>query len=105
MKFNFQARTKTGEIQTGTIEAFSKEAAVEILKAHNLYVTILEEVAPPFYVKKIKFFQRISKKEIVYLFRQMAIMFKSEIPLVEILKTIAKQSQNSNLKEKILGLK
>lgn len=104
MKFNFQARTKTGEIQSGMVEASSKEAAINLLKAHDLYVTILEEAIPAFYAKEIKFFKRISKKDTVTLSRLMAIMFKSEIPLTVILETLAKQAANPTLKEKILDM-
>jgi type IV pilus assembly protein PilC len=104
MKFNYQARTKTGEIQTGVVEASSKEAAANLLRTYNLYITILEEASLPFYARRMKLFERISKKEIVAFSRQLAIMFKSEIPVVEMLQTLAKQTQNPNLKEKILDM-
>lgn len=104
MRFNYQARTKSGDIQSGTIEASTREAAFNLLKSYNLYLTALEEVAPPFYARKIRFFERISKKEIVVLSRQLAIMFKSEIPLIEILQTLAKQTGNPSLREKILDM-
>ena len=84
MKYNYQARTKKGVIQTGIIEASSREAAATLLRKHGLYVTILEEVAaPPLYVKKIKIFGRISRGDIVLFSRQLSIMFKSKVPLVE----------------------
>ncbi len=51
MKFNYQARTKAGEIQTGVVESSSKEAAINLLKSHQLYVTVLEEAIVPFYAK------------------------------------------------------
>ncbi|GAI50249.1 unnamed protein product [marine sediment metagenome] len=38
MKFNYQARTKEGETQTGTVEAGSREAAIETLQRHDLVV-------------------------------------------------------------------
>ncbi len=104
MKFNYQARTKTGEIQSGVVEASSREAAANVLRSHDLYVTFLEEILPPFYAKKIKIFDRVSKKEIVIFSRQLAIMFKSEIPLIEILNTLSKQTPNLGLKEKILDM-
>lgn len=104
MKFNYQARTKTGEIQSGIVEASSREAAVILLKSHNLYVTWLEKASTPLYAKKIKFFEKISKKEIVLFSRQLAIMSKSEIPLTEIFATLAKQTQNPVLEEKILDM-
>ena len=86
------------------VEASSKDAAINLLKSYQLFVTAVEEIAPPFYAKKIRLFQRISKKEIVAFSRQLAIMFKSEIPLIEILQTLAKQTENQALKEKILGM-
>lgn len=104
MKFSYQARTKTGEIQSGIVEASSREAAVNVLKIHGVYVTFLEEVSPHFYAKKIKIFERISRKEIVAFSRQLSIMFKSEIPLIETLNTLAKQAQNLSLREKILDM-
>jgi len=104
MKFNYQARSKTGEIQSGIVEASSREAAVNVLRSHDLYLTLLEEVSPPFYAKKIKIFDRVSRKEIVLFSRQLSIMFKSEIPLIEILSTLSKQTANLGLREKILNI-
>lgn len=104
MKYNYQARTKTGEIQSGLVEASSREAAVNVLKSAGLYVTFLRENYSPFYSKKLKLFKKITKKEIVAFSRQLSIMFKSEIPLAEILDTLAKQTTNEALKEKILEM-
>lgn len=104
MKLHYQARTKAGQIQSGVIEASSKEAAIDTLRAHNLYVTALREVRPPLYAREIRFGKGVSKKEIVALSRQLSIMFKSEIPLVEIFQTLAKQTKNSRLREKILEI-
>jgi len=106
MKFNYQARSKKGEAQTGTVEASSREAALALLQKHRLFVTFLEkaEEAQPFYVKKIKLFERISKKDIVNFSRQLSLMFKAKIPLVQALRSIAEQTKNPSFKEKILTL-
>jgi len=105
MKYNYQARTKTGEIQSGVIEASSKEAAISLLRKYGLYVTILEEATtPPLYAKRVKLFEKISRSDIVLFSRQLAIMFKSKIPLVEALRTLAAQARNLDLKERILDL-
>ena len=102
MKFNYQARTQKGDIQTGTIDAFSREAALVLLQKHKLFVTSLTEAEiKPFYAKKIKLFERISKKEIVAFSRQLSLMFRSRISLAESLRIIGKQTKNPNLKEKI----
>ncbi len=105
MKFNYQARIKGGEIKKGIIEASSKEAASSLLEKHNFFVTYLEEVeSAPFYAKRIKFFERVSRKEIVMFFRQLSIMFASHVPLVEALQTIANQTKNPDFKERILKI-
>jgi type IV pilus assembly protein PilC len=105
MKFNYQARAKEGTLQTGTVEAISREAALALLEKYGLFVTSLERTeATPVFFRKIKFFQRIPSGEIVSFSRQLAIMFKSRIPIVEIFYTLAKQTQNSLLKEKIIEI-
>jgi len=105
MKFNYQARTKKGEIQSGTIEASSREAAISLLQKYGLYVTVLEEAeVAPIYARRIKIFERISRKDLVLFSRQLSIMFGSEVPLVEALEVLANQIKNPNFKEKILKL-
>ena len=92
-------------MQSGVVEASSREAALLLLQRHNLFVTFLEKVAMrPFYVRKIKIFERISKKDIVNFSRQLALMFKSKIPLVQSLRSIAEQTKNPAFREKILAI-
>lgn len=104
MKFNYQARTDTGEKKIGTIEASSRESAFKILKDNGLYVTFIEDSKILFYEKKIKIFQTVKKKDIAIFSRQMAIMFKSKVPLVQAFKTLGEQTSNENFKEKILKM-
>lgn len=104
MRFNYQARTFSGEIQAGIIEASSREAAFDILKDHNLFIISLHEELIPVYAKKIRLFDRVPKKEIVYFSRQLAIMFKSKVPLMEIFQTIVKQTKNQALRDIILKI-
>ena len=105
MKFNYQARDKKGTVQSGIIEASSRETAAVLLQKHGLYVTILEQIdRVSFYSKHIKIFEGISLKDIVLFSRQLAIMFKSKVPLVESLLALSKETKNPELKEKILDL-
>ena len=106
MKFNYQARSKAGEAQTGTIEASSQEAALALLQKNRLFVTFLEKtgVSQPFYAKQIKLFQRVSKKDIVNFSRALSLMFKAKIPFVQSLRSIAEQTKSINFKEKIFAL-
>ena len=100
MQFNYQARTKEGEIQTGTVEAGSREAAIKTLQRHDLVVVYLEAVsAVPFYLRSLKFLQRIKSRDIVMLYRQLAILFEANTPLMDALKAIVEQAKNPYLKE------
>jgi len=104
MKFNYQARTKTGEIQTGVVEASSREAALLLLQKYGFYVTYLEEAKVPFYAKRVEIFQRISRRDIVLFSRQLSMMFSSRVSLVEALRSLASQTKNSVLRETILDI-
>ncbi|MBU2577543.1 type II secretion system F family protein, partial [Patescibacteria group bacterium] len=105
MKFNYQARTKKGEAQSGSVEASSREVAISLLQKYGLYVTILEEAeAPPIYAKRVKIFERTSAQDIVLFSRQLSILFKSKVSLVESLQTLAVQTKNLDFKEKIFKL-
>ncbi len=104
MKFNYRARTKNGEIQSGQVEASDREAAFDVLKSHGFYVTVLEELSVPIYAKRLALFQRANKKDIVLFSRQLSIMFKSNVPIIESFQTIAKQTRKQDFKEKILKI-
>ncbi|MDO8424534.1 MAG: type II secretion system F family protein, partial [bacterium] len=105
MKFNYQARTKKGEVRAGAIEASSREVAIGMLQKYGLYVTVLEEMREaPIYAKRVKFFERVSVRDVVLFSRQLSIMFNSKVSLVESLRTLANQTKNPEFKEKILKI-
>lgn len=101
MKFNYQAQSKDNQTQTGNLEASSKEEAISILEKHGLYITSLKEENSSIYNKQINLFERISKKDVVLFSRQISIMFKAGVPIVESLRSIAKQTKKSKFKEEI----
>lgn len=105
MKFNYQARTKEGDVQAGVVEAASQEAAVKVLQEYGLVVTFLERAGEePFYSKSLKIFDRIGRKDLVLFSRELSAMFKSEVTLVESLRAIAEETKNLAFKEKVLKL-
>lgn len=105
MKFVYQARTSRGEVRVGSVEASSKDIALNLLQKKDLFVTYLEESSKkPAYAKNIKIFEKISKKDIVMLSRQLSVMFKSKISLIEALGILEKQVEKTILREKIRGL-
>ncbi len=105
MKFDYQARTKNGEIRSGVIEASSVEVAMVLLQKNNLYVTTLKEATKlPFYAGRIKLFERVSDKEIVLFSRQLSMLFKAKVSLVGSLRVLASQTSHINFREKIFKL-
>lgn len=101
MKYNYQGRSGDGQVQSGSVEAASQEEALEVLQKNNIYVTFLEEEKSSIYGKKITIFERVSNKDIVLFSRQLAIMFKAGVPIVESLRSIAKQTKKTKFREQI----
>jgi type IV pilus assembly protein PilC len=99
MKFLYQARTKEGDLKSGTIEASSKEVALSLLQKLGYYVTYLEEEKPPIYAREVKIFRRISLFDLFTFFRQFSILLNSQVPIVESLMTLSAQTKNLELKE------
>lgn len=103
MKYNYQARTKEGKIETGTVEASSEDAAAALLQKYNIYVTSLKEIKSPFTIK-IKFLEKASKKDLAIFSRQMAVMLDSRVPVIQSLTSLAVQIRKESFREKILKI-
>ena len=102
MKFNYLARTKDGQIQKGVVEASSEEAVLAILQKYGLYVTALEkQKEAPFFARQVKFLGGVSEKDVVVFARQLSIMFKSQVPIVEALAAISHQLKKQEFKDTI----
>jgi len=105
MKFNYQGRTKKGEIQTGIVEAGSKEAAIDTLQRHDLVVVYLEGISEvPFYTRSLKLFQRIKTKDITIFYRQLAILFEANVSPLDSLKILGEQSRSPLFRDLIFEI-
>ena len=101
MKYNYQGRLSDNQIQSGSIEASSREEALEILQKNNIYVTFLEEEKSSVLNKQITFFEHASSKDIVLFSRQLAIMVKAGVSITESLRSIAEQTKKKKFREQI----
>jgi type IV pilus assembly protein PilC len=105
MKFNYLARTQKGELQTGSIEAVSQTAAIKILQSHNLVILSIEAVeSTPFFARRIKIFERVKKKEVMIFCQQLSVLIEAEVPLVQSLKALHKQTGNPYFKKVIFEI-
>lgn len=105
MRFNYEARTKQGQLQTGVIEASIREAAIDILQRHDLIILKLKaETEIPVFARRIKFFEGVKHKEVVIFSRQLSTLFGAQVPLVESLQILANQTSSAYFQEVILDI-
>jgi len=104
MKFSYQARTKDGKVETGTIEASTRKAAIDLLHQNNLFPTVIKEVSSKNLFLKINYFQGVPLKEVVLFSRELATMLDSKVPLAEALDSLGHQTKNLDFQEKIYKL-
>jgi type II secretory pathway component PulF len=101
MKFSFRAKTQTGEVREGSVEAIDIDAAASILQENNL-IPISLEIAD----KKRDFsiatllpnWQGVSTKEKLIFFQQLATLVESRVPITTSLTTIGEQVTNPRLR-------
>jgi type IV pilus assembly protein PilC len=91
--FTYTARDAKGELKNSTVEAPSREEAINQLKKQRLNVIKIDEQT------KKKKGGRVSMRDIVIFTRQFSTMINSGLPLVQALGILADQSENPNLKE------
>jgi len=105
MKFEYQARTKSGDVKKGVIEAVSKMAAVDLLHKNELFPTIIkEEKKGKGLNTELKIFEGVSSKEVVIFTREIAIMIESNVPPAKALEALGEQMSNKSFKEKIFKI-
>lgn len=105
MKYQYVARTKTGELQTGFVDGINKEAAFNTLSTHDLFVLSLETPrAATWYSPFVDFFKRVKSLDLVVFTRQFSTMMQAGIPLGDALKNLYRQTKNPILKEAIFEI-
>ncbi len=111
-KYEYKSRNPQGKAVTGTLEAETEAEAVQELRRRGLTVTSIRgnlakrkgqkfSISLPSFSKgkNITLFQqRVTRKELVPVTRQLSTMFQSGIPLVEALEVIEEQAENPTLK-------
>ncbi len=102
MKFAYTARTQGGELQTGSVEAVNREAALNILTGHQLFILTIESLERRRFADTLfGFFNRVKLVDLVVFTRQFATLLEAKIPLSDALKTLSRQTRNVILKETV----
>jgi type IV pilus assembly protein PilC len=90
----YEARTRAGEVQTGIIEAESKEAVQSRLRARQLNPIKIKKKGREL---KLSFGTGVGPKELVIFTRQFATMIDAGLPLVQCLDILSTRGENKAL--------
>lgn len=105
MKFRYNAKTKQGELQTGFVEAVNRDAALNILTGHELFLLNLEAAeTAPWYQHFLSLLNRVKSGDLMVFTRQLATLLDAKISLGDSLKNLYKQTRNPILKEAIFEI-
>ena len=105
MKFRYSARTKSGEMQVGFVEGVTKEAALDNLHGHELYVLSIESSGEgSWHTPLTAFFRRVRRTDLMVFTRQFATMLEAAIPLGDALKALYRQTRNEALRDAIFDI-
>jgi len=98
--FNYKARDKKGNLETGSIEAPSEQGAAEILASKRLVLTGLRSSEDGFNLKRIfRRYSTVSLKHLMVFSKQLSVMVNSGMPIVDSLKTLAEEETNVKFAE------
>ncbi|MEX2152580.1 MAG: type II secretion system F family protein [Gemmatimonadaceae bacterium] len=92
--FSYTARDAKGEMKSATLEAASREEAINQLKKQRLNVIKIDEQT-----KKKKSGGKVAMRDIVIFTRMFSTMINSGLPLVQAMGILAEQSENPVLRE------
>jgi len=101
MKFAFKAKTQSGEIKEGTIEASSRDMAIQIIQKGGLVPFALNQVKESGFSGETffsKLYSSVSDKDLVVFFRQLAILIEARVPIAVALLSIQQQTSNPYFK-------
>lgn len=100
MKFSYKARTKEGDLQVGNIEAMSREAAINILSSHGLFILGVNPMERQGWSERLlEFFRRVRTADLMIFTRQFATLIASQVPIGDSLRNLYHQTSRPILKE------
>lgn len=102
MLFNYKARNNQNEIIEGIIEAPNEQTAVELVEEKGYQVFLLEaRKKESIFHLELAFLERVKTKDLVVFSRQLSVMVSANLPLVQSLRILVKQTTNPLFKRAI----
>lgn len=100
MLFNYEAITNTGEKKTGSVDAKSKDAAIQAIQLRGFIISSIKEDTNgigKFDISSILGKRGIPMKDIVIMSRQMSTLFESQVAALKAFNLLAENTENQNL--------
>ncbi|MEX0930512.1 MAG: type II secretion system F family protein, partial [Candidatus Paceibacterota bacterium] len=103
MLFKYQALDTDGNRKNGHIDAPDRDAAINALQRRDLVITTIDatdEAGEDTSIlhTEIRWFERVTQKEIVVLSRQMATLFNAQVSALRVFRLLGSEAQNSKLR-------
>jgi type IV pilus assembly protein PilC len=95
LEFNYKAKTKDGEIQTGVVEAENESAAAKVLTSKDLFPILVTTKE----TSSFSFMNHVPVKQKVVFIRQLATTITAGLPIAQAITMIKDQVSNENLKK------
>jgi type IV pilus assembly protein PilC len=102
-KFRYVTVDQTGRQYKGTFESASFQTAIEELRAKDLWIIELFDVATRIISRELKFGSpKVKTEQFTVFCRQLATMYKAGISLVEAVRILGEQTQSKKFRKIIL---
>ncbi|MEX1086938.1 MAG: type II secretion system F family protein, partial [Candidatus Paceibacterota bacterium] len=103
MLFKYQALDTDGNRKNGNIDAQDRDAAINALQRRDLVITSIETSSgqgegSSVLQREIKWFERVTQKEVVVLSRQMATLFNAQVSALRVFRLLGSEVQNNKLR-------
>ncbi|MBT3180547.1 MAG: type II secretion system F family protein [Candidatus Marinimicrobia bacterium] len=99
--FKYIAQDKSGAVVNGKLKAIDEESALQQINRLGLEPFSVSPYKEPFWEKDIKIFDRVPVLAIYTFTRQLSIMLKAGVPLVDALDSMRGESTNPKLNKAI----
>lgn len=102
MEFKYEGLDQAGKPQSGTVNANTQDAAIDLIQRKGVTITSIaggEEKGLMQSIGKLSFFEGVSSRNLVLLSRQIATLFEAQVSALRIFRLLAEQADKPYLRQ------
>jgi len=105
-QYQYKARDKNGVVQTGTMEARSRDAVADQLSGMGFIPVLIDELVQTWQLPDLlSSFSRVKSQDLIVFSRQLATLVSAGVPFLQSLGTIERQTANPHLKNAVTEIR